>query len=157
MSVQRYDIEWAAASGFALYLQSKIDAALQVASPVVTIFDPMAVDEANRFVVEIPKAQTMNEEMGNFNATCKCTVKSRWARVTVQGDLNAHFNRSNWLRDALMADSLVADLATLLIAGGGGLVIDFIQPKKNMETVVQENGFIYSHFTFDFNGYFSTT
>jgi hypothetical protein len=153
MSVRRYDIEWALAPVVALYLQGKISAAAQLISPVVTFFDPMAVDEANRFVIEIPSAATMAESPGNFSGTCQCTVKSRWTQKTLAADMAAHFDRSNWMRDALMSIALVNDLNTAA-GNNAGWRLDYIQPKREFSTVVAE-GWAYSDVKFTFNGHFT--
>jgi hypothetical protein len=161
MSNQRYDIEWALAPAVAAYLGGKISPDIQSVSPVITFFDPMAVDEANRIIVEIPQAKTMKEARGNFSGTCKVTVKSRWAKPTVKTDFSAHFDRTNWTRDALMSPTLATDvqaaalvLATAAGQGSTGFNFDFQQPEISFQTDVRE-GWIYSEASFGFNGYFS--
>lgn len=161
MSNQRYDIEWALAPVVASYLQGKLDPAIVAASPVITFFDPMAVDEASRIIVEIPQCQTMKELQGNFNGSCNVTVKSRWTKPTVAADFPAHYNRTNFTRDALMSAMLAADLnsaAAVLAAAAGqpsvGFNLDFVQPVFTFKTDVRE-GWIYSEASFKFNGYFA--
>jgi hypothetical protein len=150
---QRYDIEWALAPVVAVYLQGKISDAAQLISPVVTFFDPMAVDEANRFVIEVPSAMTLADSPGNFSGACQCTVKSRWTQKTLAVDMAAHFDRSNQMRDALMSIALANDLNT--VAGNNaGWKMDYIQPKREFKTVVAE-GWVYSDTVFMFNGFFA--
>jgi hypothetical protein len=161
MSNQRYDIEWALAPAVAAYLQGKIDPAIQAVSPVITFFDPMAVDEANRIIVEIPQAKTMKEARGNFSGACKVTVKSRWSKPTVKADFSAHYDRTNWTRDSIISPTLVTDLnssalslATAAGQSSAGFTLDFQQPEIVFQTDVRE-GWIYSEATFNFNGFFS--
>jgi len=161
MSNQRYDIEWALAPVVAAYLSGKISPQIQAVSPVITFFDPMAVDEANRIIVEIPNSETMKELTGNFSGVCNVTVKSRWAKPSVAADFKAHYDRVNWTRDSLMSPTLVADLnvsALSLSAAAGqssvGFTLDFVKPVLKFKTDVRE-GWIYSEATFDVTGFFS--
>jgi len=161
MSVRRYDVEWAAAPVFAQYLLNKLDPAIVASAPVITFFDPMSGDEAQRIVVTVLKGNSQKESPANYAFACKVTVKSRWAKSTVQNDMAAHFDRTNWVRDVLSANTLVNDLNAIAAAplsgvfvGGGGLVFDFIQPRRDFDTDVRENGWIYSDTLFGFNGFF---
>lgn len=151
-AIVRYDIEWALPPVVVAYLKGKLSADMQAVSPVITIFDPMAIEELNRFIVEVPKATTMPEAPANFSGTCECTVKSRWSKPTAKADLEAHFDRTNWLRDALMSASLADDLNVLAV----GFAIDFVQPKRDFNTDVRE-GWVYSPAVFTFNGFFKAT
>ena len=152
MNAQRYDIEWVMAGIVVAYLTNKIDVALQEKSPVVTFFDPMAIEEDNRFVVEVPAAQTNQESPGNYEGSCKCTVKSRVTEATGAEDQKAHFNRTNWMRDVLMSSALLDDLNALATAGE--FVLDYIQPHRDFSTDATKEGWIYSDIAFRFTGYF---
>lgn len=151
-AIVRYDIEWALPAVVVAYLQAKLPEAAQAVSPVITFFDPMAVAEENRFIVEVPKCSTMAEAPGNFSGTCDVTVKSRWARPTAKADQSAHSDRTNWARDALMAPECADDLSAAAV----GFAIDYVQPKRDWDTQVEE-GWIYSRGGFSFNGFFKAT
>ncbi len=163
MSNQRYDIEWALPPIVAAYLTAELTLQfpkLADVSPVITIFDPMAIDEANRVIVEVPGGKTMKEQQGSFSGSCLVTVKSRWAQPSVAADMSAHFNRTNWTRDALMSPTIAADLnalaLTMATAAGkssAGLNVDFVQPVIEFKLDVR-SGWVYSETTFQFNGCF---
>lgn len=155
MSNQRYDIEWASALIFTEYLKGIISSEIQTASPVITFFDPMAVDEADRIIVEIPNGKTMKESRGNFSAVCKVTVKSRWRKPSVSTDMAAHFDRVNWTRDALLNPALNDETTLAAIATTKnilGVAIQFQRPEISFSTDVRE-GWIYSEASFTFDGY----
>jgi hypothetical protein len=145
----RYDVEWAVPKVVVAYLQSKLDAALQAVSPAITIFDPMAIEEENRFIVEVPRFTNQPEEPGCFGGICKVTVKSRWALPTAKADLDEHFDRTNWLRDVLLSRTLADDLNAL----STGFAVDYVQPNPDHSTECRE-GWIYSDTEFRFNGHF---
>ena len=149
MSIRRYDIDSAVADAFVAYLAAKIDPALQNVSPVITIFDPMAVDEANRFIVEVKNWKTDPASPGMFTGQVKCVTKSRWNKPTWQADRIAHYDRFNWMTDVLMSSTLADDVST----NTAGVVIDFIKPSREFTPVVHE-GFIYSEILIEFAGYF---
>lgn len=150
----RFDVEWALAPLFAQELINLLPDDAKTVSPVVTYFDPMSVDEANRIVVEIPTVTLQPESPGNFGGTCKVTAKSQWTQKTVKNDFTSHFSRVSMLRQALLSDELMDDVNALAAAGQIGITLDYIQPKREFETKVAEHGWIYSDMTFRFTGFF---
>ena len=150
MSYPRYDIEWVLAGAVAAYLGDELsDQSLQ-ASPVVTFFDPMAVAEENRLVVEVPRAVTDKCLKGIFDADVTVTVKSRWTQKTVQTDFQNHYSRTNDCRDKLMADP--ETMSAALSGYVNGVVFDYVQPKVEFSTDVRE-GWIYSEAKLVINGH----
>lgn len=150
MSVRRYDLDSALADVFVAYMAAKLDAALLKVSPAITIFDPMATEEANRFISEVKGWKTDPASPGVFSGTVKCTTKSRWSKPTWQADRAAHYDRFNWMADVLMSNTLADDLTALAV----GFVVDFIQPSRNFTPDVRE-GFIYSEVIISFNGHWT--
>jgi hypothetical protein len=157
--IWRYDYEWVAAGIIAAYLASKLTPAQQEVSPVISFFDPMYVDDANRIIVEVPNVETTPECPGNFKGTCKVTVKSQWTQAAGQQDLKDHRLRTKWTRDVLMSNTLAGDLTAIAnqapvegvdYVGGGGISFDFIQPKRHFETEMRE-AWAYSTVAFQFN------
>ncbi|MDE2106984.1 MAG: hypothetical protein KGL39_57790 [Patescibacteria group bacterium] len=138
------------------YLQAKVSVDRQNVSPVVTFWDPMSIDEANRFIVMIESAEMQPESPANFKAKGVVTTKSRWAQKTIAADFKSHFDRVNWVRDPLMSPTLADDLTTQLNASGGGVVVDFFQPKRQFATEKTLEGWVYSDTFFELNGFFTT-
>ena len=127
---RRYDPELALAERFKAYLEATLSEALITASPVVTFFDPMAQDDAHRVVVLIHDCDTQTNSPQSYVATVEVTVKSQLAESSLKKDLEAHFDRTNEVREALLRMTLVDGLN----AGSVGLGVDYVSPKRTLKT-----------------------
>lgn len=158
----RYDVETAAATLFANYLNAVastqpgyvLDPA---ACPIVTFFDPMSVADADRVVVMCPTATTDIPDAGRFQATMDIGVKTQWTQATITAQFKMHFARVNDVRDKLMLAPLA--LATALVPYlPQGMAVDFVQPQKHFSTHIAESStskWIYSGTQLDIVGYFT--
>jgi hypothetical protein len=135
----RYDSETAAAQMVADYLLAVLDPSTVAASPVVTFYDPMSIDEANRIVVMVPSVDTDPACPGNLSVTLECVVKSQWAQPTISTDRDSHFEKVNDVRDKLMA----ADMPTRLAAyEPAGLGVSYVQPRRQFSTRIMEGWYV---------------
>lgn len=156
----RYDIEDSVTKIFADYLSVAASTAVgQVCDPnrcpIVTFFDPMSVDDADRIVVRCPDAVTDPADMGRFSAEIEVGIKTLWTQVNIKKKFSEHHQRVNDIRDKLMAPSIIALLATVTPAG---VALDFVHPRKHFKTHVAESTqakWIYSETSFSINGYFT--
>ncbi|MEI8289578.1 MAG: hypothetical protein WCH99_08890 [Verrucomicrobiota bacterium] len=156
----RYDIEIASAQLFADYLNalcSVADGYVMEAKkcPIVTFFDPMSVDDADRCTVMCPDADIDIADTGRFKATMDIGLKKLWAQPTIKADFDVHFQRVQDVRDKLMPIDIVTRLKPFL---PDGMVIDFVQPRRQFKTHIAESTqakWIYSGTMFDIEGYFT--
>lgn len=156
----RLDIEVAAAELFAEFLKKyastqpgQVTDAL--ACPVVTFFDPMSVDDADRVVVMCPDAETDAAEPGHFTATVDVGIKTLWKQASIKADFLKHFARVKDVRDKLNAVGIIGLLTPLMPAG---MALDFVNPKKRFKTHIAESSaakWIYSGAEFEIAGYFT--
>lgn len=147
----RYDAEMAVAQMVADYLTANVASFDASVCPIVTFFDPMSIDEANRVVVMVPSVSTDVAHPGSFVATVEVGIKSRWAQESVATDFENHFGRSNDVRDKLM----VASPWTHLTAPAG-IGLHFVQPVRQFSTRITEDHWIYSDVTLTINGWFAS-
>jgi hypothetical protein len=150
----RFDVEIATAELVAAYLKGAVDEEVlpSDACPVVTFFDPMSVDEADRVVVMVPSADTSTESPGNFNANVECGIKTQWKQKTLAADFGKHFARVKEVRDKLFPSDLIDQL---IAASPNGLGVDFVQPRRQFITRISE-GWIYSETAFQINCFAKT-
>lgn len=135
----RYDSETASGQMVAEYLAAVLDPSTVAASPVVTFYDPMSIDEANRIVVMVPSVDTDPASPGNLSITVEVVVKTQWTEPTVANDRAAHFERVNDVRDKLMA----ANMPTwLTVYEPAGLGLSYVQPRRRFSTRIMEGWFV---------------
>jgi hypothetical protein len=157
----RYDIENAAADVVVAYLRSVVDAAIQNVddkdgnpqSIIVTFYDPMSVDEANRIVVRCPDGETMKESMANGGLSVEVGIKSQWKQPTIEADFEAHFARVAEVRDKLFPVDLIERLNAAAAAADPpitGIGIDYVAQGRKLYTDVRE-GWLYSETGFQMN------
>lgn len=139
----RYDVETALAQVFANYLQSTVEPAKLKDCPIVTFFDPMSVDDANRIIVFCPHCQSDPTTVGNFDARLEIGVKSQWTQENIKNDFDAHFQRVNEVRDKIWPAGLMAALQDSAVAVEG-LLIEYVQPRRDMTTSIKKEGWLYS-------------
>lgn len=139
MSGRRYEPEWALAEIFESYLDEVLDEELFSKSPVVTFFDPMAQDEAERVVVLVHDVETSADGVSNFAAVVEVTVKSQLKKPTLAEDMAAHFERTKAVRDVLCATNLMTELDAV----DDGLGVDGVNKRRGMRTQLAD-GWIYS-------------
>ena len=155
----RYDIETAAAEMFAGYLKalcSVADGYVMDAKkcPIVTFFDPMSVDDADRLVVMCPDSDIDTADTGRFKATMDIGLKKMWTQPNIDEDFSVHFQRVKDVRDKLMAKDIIARLDPFL---PDGMVVDFVQPRRQFKTHIAESTqakWIFSGTMFGIEGYF---
>jgi hypothetical protein len=147
----RHDIEYALAETFKDYLTAKLDAADFVFWPIVTLYDPMAIDDANRVVCIVTDAELSEKQDGNFTAEIEIGVKTFWTQPDVATELAAHFDRVNQVRDVLSQsqEQFLTDLAAVAPAG---MTITFANRRKKLSTAVNEANY-YSTSTFTVHGF----
>lgn len=158
--IMRYDIEVASAKMFADYLEELCSTDVgQImdakACPIVTFFDPMSVDDADRLVVMCPDAVIDVNDRGCFAATIDIGIKTLWTQATIKKNFDIHFQRVNDVRDKLMPNDIIDRLTPFFPTG---MVVNFVQPRRNFKTHIAESSaakWIYSSSVFDINGYFT--
>ncbi len=143
------DLEWKLSPLLASYFRKQLAKTTTDTSPVIAFFDPMAIDEANRIVIESPKALVDRSSADNFSAAVKITVKSQLGQIGTLEDLKAHFQRVNEVRGKLFGDTFCADVSAL----SAEVVITDCLPKFEFETDYTRVGFIFSETTITLNGY----
>lgn len=157
----RYDIEKAASDMFTDYLKALCSTqAGQVMDPngcqIVTFYDPMSIDDADRLTVMVPDSETDAPDPGCFSATVDIGLKTLWTQPTVKDDFCKHFARLNDVRDKLILQP--ADILTRISPYiPPGIELNRIQPRKKFSTHIAESTaakWIYSGTTFIINGYF---
>jgi hypothetical protein len=151
----RWDVEQAAASVIAAYLQGSVAPTTSGPSPIVTYFDPMSVDEANRIVIFVPSGETMLECAGDGTLAIEVGIKSRWLQPTVNADFAAHWSRVKDVRDSLFPSDLATRLnnaAAAMNPAMTGFVVNFIKPVRAFHTRVMD-GWLYSETSFQMTYY----
>lgn len=148
----RYDAEIVVSQAVVDYLRSIVDLDIQAVSPVVTFFDPMSVDEANRVVVFAPAGETNVEAAGHFGLEVECGLKSRWAQPSVAEDFQGHFERVNEVRDKICPADLLDRINAQMPSGAA---LDFVNPGRTFTTAIRQ-GWIYSESRFRVSGFFKT-
>ena len=140
--LRRYDFEFPVAEVLAQFLDANIDESITENCPVVTFFDPMSIDDANRIIILINDGETMAESPANCEITAEVVVKSQWSQAEMTANFKAHQERVNVVRDRLLAPSLQADMNVALLTHG--VYVDFLQPRRNYSSSVYQEGFITS-------------
>lgn len=132
--------EYQLAVAFKAYLEDALDAADFTTWPVVTWFDPMAIDAGNRVVCICQSARTHDTQTGNFSAEIEIGVRTEFAQPTVQTDTETHFDRVAQVRDALgpAVTTLADSLATFCNAG---FTVSFVDSQRELTTEVNEDNF----------------
>lgn len=132
--IQNLDPEWILPPILVALFQAGISASVIDPAQIVSWFDPMSVDEADRIVVIVPDGQSEDYAVGNAQMTVEVGVKTQWAQSTLtSADVARHRARVVAVRSLLWVDTLVADL-TALAAGAMGF--NFIQPQRQFKTEV---------------------
>jgi len=90
-------------------------------------------------VVLVHNVATQENDRVSFVAQVEVTVKSSIAQPTMREDMEAHFDRTNEVREALLRGEAVDEMN----AGSVGLGVNFIAPEISMSTDVRE-GWVYS-------------
>jgi hypothetical protein len=136
----KYAIEYHIALAAKAYIESKVDAVDFQTWPVVTWFDPMAIDEGNRVVCICESVSSAPESPGNLTATVEIGVRSSWAQPTVDLDMAAHFSRVNQVRDVFNApqSNLIADISNLCESG---VVVSYVNQAREYRTEVNEGNY----------------
>jgi hypothetical protein len=158
----RYDLEFAASELFSKYLQNLCSTAVgqimdSKACPIVTFYDPMSIDDADRLTVMSTSGDTDIYDRGRFTALIDVGLKTLWTQATIQADFKRHRERLNDVRDKLMPLDIITRLQPFL---PDGMNVDFVQPKKQYETHVAESTqakWIYSCTKFEVNGFFTAS
>lgn len=155
----RYDIEFPLAQLFASYLTAQCATFAggvldPVLCPIVTFFDPMSVDSADRVIVKVPSADTMPECGGNFKATIEVYQKTQWHQATLKAEMLAHSQRINEVRDKLQSSQIIALMTPLMPAG---LSITWVNPRMafTLNTYGDKGGWIASETTIMVAGFLS--
>ena len=154
-----YDIEFALSCGFADYMQAMCSTQPgQVMDtkvcPIVTFYDPMSVDDANRMTIMVPNAATDVPQPGRFVGSIDMGLKTIWTQPTIKSDFANHRARLKDIRDKLLPADLLTRLAPYL---PNGMAIDFVHPQKRFTSHIAEAGanWIYSGTIFEVAGYFT--
>lgn len=133
----RYDAEYALVLSAKAYAESKLDAIDFEQWPLVTMFDPMAVDAGNRVAFICQSGQSMAESVGNFSFELEVGVRTDWTQPTVETDLSNHFDRVNQVRDVFNQDTVtLCDEMTALAPSG--FKINYIEQQRKFTTDVNE-------------------
>lgn len=134
MSSLNFKPEIDSASAVAEYLKEVLLSGsfpdIQDECPVVTFYDPMSIDEANRIVVMIGSAQSRPEQAGAYIVDVEIGVKSRWSQATVKDDFKNHFDRAQAVREALWVKALADNLEQ---CAPEGLGINFVSPNRMLK------------------------
>lgn len=144
----RWDLEIPMAAIVTNYLRAIVDTAIQADCMIVDFTDPMSLDAAHRVVIACTRGSTDADSPGNGEITVETTIKSLWAQATLQADFSAHFARVNEVRDKLMPSDLVDRLNAF---APSGLVIDYVQPKRDFDTSIKVDTWIVGTFNFVVN------
>lgn len=139
----RHDFELVTCDTYANYLEAVIDEAVLSVCPVVTVFDDMSNDEADRIVVRCESGETKTSGPANAVCVVDVVVKTLLRQPSMQDDVTKHFERVNAVRDALT----VADTDDAVNAySEDGIAVDRIEPVRRFETriVNGDGGFIES-------------
>lgn len=136
----KYNIEYQAAEAVKGYLTATLDAADFTSWPIVTWFDPMAIDDASRVVCICQSATSHETGAGNFSADVEVGVRTNWNQPTVQADMASHFDRVAQVRDVLNddTDALVAGIAAQCAAG---FTVSFVNVRREYATEVNEGNY----------------
>lgn len=136
----RLNPEYQLAVAMKAYLEDALDAADFTDCPVVTWFDPMAIDDGHRVVCICQTARTHDNQTGNFSAEIEVGVRTEWAQPTVQADTETHFDRVGQVRDALgpLPETLAAALASFCNAG---FTVSYVDSQREYTTEVNEGNF----------------
>lgn len=118
---------------------------------LVTFFDPMSIDEADRIVVECTDGETMSEAPANGIFQIEVGLKTQCAQKTLKADYQKHFDRLNALRDNLFSPTLAEDLLTH--CPGTGIYIEFVQPRRSLSTKATTDFWMYSGTVFRINSH----
>lgn len=136
----RLNPEYQLAIAFKLYLEDALDAADFASWPVVTWFDPMAIDAGNRVVCLCQSARTHDTQTGNFSAEIEIGVRTDFAQPSVETDAASHFDRVGQVRDALgpLPETIAAALASFCNAG---FTVSYVDSQRELTTEVNEDNF----------------
>ncbi len=155
-----FAIEFAVSDLFQAYLQALCSTQAgyvmdATKCPIVSFYDPMSIDDADRLTVMCPHADTDMVDRGRFAATVEVGLKTLWKQPTIQNDFSVHRQRLNDVRDKLMPLDILDRLTPYLPAG---IALDFVQPVKNFDMHIAEStraNWIYSGTKFGVTGFFT--
>lgn len=136
----KYNVEYHIALAAKSYCETALDLGDFANCPVVTWFDPMAVDDANRVVCICQSAASSPTAPGNFTAKIEIGVKTQWAQPSLESDMGTHFDRVNQVRDIFNAtqEDLIASLTA---ACPVGLAVTYINQDREYSTEVNEGNY----------------
>lgn len=135
------DAEFIIADALADYLKSVASEGLQTASPIVTFYDPMSVEEMDRVVVQCPTGATDEDAAGNGEFNLVIGQRTRWTQANVAYCVAVHRERLKEIRSLMAVD----DLITLLDAAAEGAIgFNFVKYSRTLETKITDAGWIYS-------------
>ena len=119
--------------------------------PMVTFYDPMSVDDADRVIITVPHGETYAEQGGNFKAVVNTYQKTLWTQKTLADDMTKHFARVNEVRDKYFAPDIVDQMEIL---APDGIAVLFVNPRMQFETKTlgEKGGWITSDITFELQG-----
>ncbi len=122
--------------------------------PIVTFYDPMSVDQADRVIITVPHGETYAEQGGNFKALVETYQKTLWTQKTLADDMAKHFARVNEVRDKYFAPNIIDLMSDLPVAG---ITVGFVNPRMqfNTKTLGERGGWITSETAFELQGYIS--
>lgn len=135
----RYDAEMTLAQTIADYLNDVVYDPFRAASPIVTFFDPMSQDEANRIIVIVPSADTNVEDAATFMCEAEIGNKTILSQPTMQQDFADHYARVNAVRDKFYPTDLVSRLQA---KAPDGFKINYVNPARKF--VTQIGDYLYS-------------
>lgn len=176
--MSQYDYDRQGALLFATYLAQQFDPLVAQGPPqplpapddndeqnintdclIVTFYDPMSIDEANRIIVMCDEAETDVNDPGSVALSVEIGIRSRWRQDTIKADFDQHFARERelgkWIFDQTIVDKLETARQMLLVGADPGIttMIDFIQPKKYINRVTTTDYWIYYTIKFAVQGH----
>lgn len=95
----RHDFEKAVVDSVKAYIDAVLDDESCEGIPVVTFFDPMSLDDADRIIVVCEQGDTKIAGPSNVVCLVEVGVKTLKHESTLQADIETHFHRVNAVRD----------------------------------------------------------
>lgn len=145
----RHDHERAICETVAAYLEGVLDAALIAAAPVVSFYDPMALDDADRITVICERGETKASQPGNFTAQVEVGVKTRLEQPDMANVISTHFERVNAVRDVFSVADPAGDVSAHNVAG---IEVTHIESVRRFSTDMGSEVFIYSKLELTIHG-----
>jgi hypothetical protein len=107
--------------------------------PIVSFYDPMAVDDADRCVVICEGGKVPDYTLGNFELGVEVGLKTIWATPSLAADLEKHKLRLTSLRNILCIAT--ADLITSLNAVAPvGFLVTYVNKGRDIKTSSNDEG-----------------